>query len=237
MIIETLLITGANNHDWARSAPFCRDLMQDSGQFNVHLTEEPSEVLADPSKLSEYQLLFVDYNGPDWGEPAKQNFVDAVRKGAGVCILHATDNAFDGWREFEEICALCWRKGTSHGAYHKFDVEITNPNHPITKGCPPMLKDHPDELYHNLVHMHDTPYETIAIAHSSLESGGTGNDEPVLVVKTYGKGRIFHCILGHVWSGGVMDTFENPDFQRILLRGCEWAASGEVTICQEGCRV
>ena len=27
-----------------------------------------------------------------------------------------------------------------------------------------------------------------------------------------------------------MDTFENPDFQRILLRGCEWAATGEVTI-------
>ena len=45
---------------------------------------------------------------------------------------------------------------------------------------------------------------------------GTGQDEPVLTVKTYGSGRVFHCILGHVWEGGGMDTFENADFQRVL---------------------
>ena len=232
MTIETLLITGENNHDWARSAPFCRDLMQGhaSGRFNVRLTEQPSELIADRAELSKYQLLFVDYNGPDWGDTAKSNFVEAVRNGTGVCILHAADNAFKGWKEYEEICALLWRDGTSHGSYHKFDIKITNSEHPITRGLPAIIKDHPDELYHRLVHMHDTPYETIATAHSSLESGGTGNDEPVLVVKTHGKGRVFHCILGHVWREGGMDTFENPDFQRILLRGCEWAATGEVSI-------
>ena len=195
----------------------------------MHLTEQPSEPLAARAELSKSQLFFVDYNGPDWDDRAKENLVDAVRNGTGVCILHAANNSFVGWRAYEEICALAWQDGTSHGSYHKFDVKITDSEHPITRGLPSVLKDHPDELYHGLVHMHDTPYETIATAHSSLESGGTGNDEPVLVVKTYGKGRIFHCILGHVWSGGVMDTFENPDFQRILLRGCEWAATGEVT--------
>lgn len=231
MSIETLLVTGKNNHDWARSAPFCRDLMQGTRRFNVRLTEQPSEILADHTALSKCKLIFVDYNGPDWSNEAKENFVDAVRKGAGVCLLHAANNSFMGWKEYEEICALTWRDGaTSHGAYHKFDVKITDSEHPVTKGLPSVLKDHPDELYHRLVHMHDTPYKTIATANSSKESGGTGNDEPVLVVKTYGKGRIFHCILGHVWPGGAMDTFENPDFQRILLRGCEWAATGDVTI-------
>jgi type 1 glutamine amidotransferase len=52
----------------------------------------------------------------------------------------------------------------------------------------------------------------------------------MLIVREYGKGRVFHCIAGHVWEGGPMDTFENPDFQRVLLRGCEWAATGAVTI-------
>ena len=229
MSIETLLVTGKNNHDWARSAPFCRDLMQQSGKFNVHLTEQPADILADRAALSKYTLLFIDYNGPDWGAEAKKNFVDAVRNGAGVCILHAANNAFTGWKEYEEICALLWREGTSHGAYHKFDIKITDPEHPLTKGLPAVLKNHPDELYHRLVHLHNAPYQAIATAHSSVESGGTGNDEPVLVVKTYGKGRIFHCILGHVWSGGTMETFENPDFQKMLLRGCEWAATGTVT--------
>ena len=228
MGIQTLLITGDNNHDWARSAPFCRDLMQGTGRFSVELTERPSEILANRAELSKYQLFFVDYSGPDWSDEAKMHFVDAVRGGVSVCILHAANNSFGGWREYEEICALMWRKGSSHGTYHAFDVKIADVEHAITAGMPPVLKAHPDELYHGLVHMHGAPFEVLATAESSLESGGSGKEEPVLVVKTYGKGRIFHYILGHVWSGGPMDTFESSDFQRLLLRGCEWAATGEV---------
>ncbi len=232
-MIKTLLLTGQNNHDWKRSSPFCKNLLEKSGKFQVDMTEDPSAALADREKLSKYQLIFLDYNGPAWSEPAKANFVDAVRNGTGVCIVHAANNAFSGWKEYEEICALLWREGTGHGRYHKFDIKVTDPGHPITKGLPPVLKDHPDELYHRLVHMHNTPHHVIATAYSAPETGGTGNDEPMLVVKTYGKGRIFHDILGHVWEGGGMDTFESPHFQLTLLRGCEWAATGAVTITKE----
>ncbi len=202
--------------------------MQNTGMFNVKVTENPAETLADRAALSKYQLFFFDYNGPDWPENVKKNFIDAVQNGTGVCILHAANNGFKDWKEFEELCALMWRDGTGHGAYHKFDVKFTDREHPITKGLPTVMKDHPDELYANLVHMHNTPYHVIATAYSNPESGGTGKDEPTLTVKTYGKGRVFHCILGHVWEGGCMDTFNNTDFQRVLLRGCEWAATGKV---------
>ncbi len=226
--INLLLLTGENNHDWQRSAPFIKNMLEASGRFTVTLAENVSDALEDAAALSTYDVIFVDYNGPAWSDAAKNNFVGAIRGGTGLCILHAADNAFDGWQEYEEMCALCWREGTAHGRYHTFDITITNPDHPITRGLPPVIKDHPDELYHRLVHMHNAPYETIATAFSSEESGGTGQDEPALLVKTYGAGRVFHCILGHVWPGGVMDTFENPDFQRLLRRGCEWAATGEV---------
>jgi len=229
MVIETLLLTGENNHDWARSAPFCRDLMQGTGRFRVRLAEQPAEALAGSAALSPYQLFVVDYNGSDWGGEAKENFVDAIRKGAGVCILHAANNSFVGWKAYEEMCALVWREESSHGSYHRFDVTITDPDHPITRGLPPLLKDHPDELYAGLTHVHDSPHQVLATAYSDPESGGTGKDVPVLVAKTYGQGRVFHCILGHVGAGGPMDTFTNTDFQRVLLRGCEWAATGEVS--------
>jgi type 1 glutamine amidotransferase len=173
----------------------------------------------------------VDYNkGPDWGELAKGKFISAVRNGTGVCILHAADNAFRGWVEYEEICALMWREGTSHGKYHRFDIKVVDSGHPITSGLPPVIKDHPDELYHRMVHMHNAPYHVLATAYSSPESGGTGNEEPVLLVRTYGKGRVFHNILGHVGRGGPMDTFENSTFQKVLLRGCQWAGGEKVTL-------
>ena len=229
-MIQTLILGGKNNHDCARSSPACKAILEKTGLFRVTVAEDPSATLADSANLRGVQLLFSDYNGPDWCEAAKKNFVAAVEGGMGLVILHAADNAFPGWVAYEEMCALMWREGTGHGRYHKFDVKITDPDHPITRGLPPVLKDHPDELYHRLVHMHKTPYHVIATAFSSPESGGTGTDEPMLVVKTYGRGRVFHCILGHVWAGGGMDTFENPDFHRVLARGCEWAATGAVTL-------
>jgi type 1 glutamine amidotransferase len=228
-VIKTLLLTGANNHDWARSAPFCKALLEKTGRFSVDLTETPASVLADTAKLAEYQLLFLDYNGPDWGEAARANFEAAVQAGAGVVVLHAADNAFPGWIEYEKMVALMWREGTGHGAFHEFEVKVVDKDHPITRG----LKDFQtwDELYHRLVHMHNAPYHVLATAYSDPATGGTGNDEPMMVAQEYGKGRIFHQVLGHVWagepkpfSGSSMVAFDNPGFQESLIAGAEWAA-------------
>lgn len=76
--------------------------------------------------------------------------------------------------------------------------------------------------------MHGAPYHVLAAANSDPATGGSGENEPAATVQHYGEGRVFHCILGHVWRDGPMDTFENEDFQRLLLRGCEWAAAGDV---------
>ena len=227
-MIKVLLLSGANNHNWELSTPFCKKLLEDTGLFQVDVTEDPGTALADKDGLAQYQLLFSDYNGPEWGEPAQTNFVEAVRSGTGVTILHAADNAFRDWVEYEEICGLLWRDGAGHGAQHRFEVKITDHDHPITRGLPD-LKNHWDELYHNLTHMHDAPIQILATAYSDPETRGTGKDEPMLVVRTYGKGRVFHNILGHVWKDGCMDAFEDEAFQRVLIRGCEWAAAGHVT--------
>ncbi len=227
-MIKTLLLSGANNHNWQLSTPFCKKLLEDTGLFEVDVTEDPSSTLEDKDGLAQYQLLFSDYNGPDWSAAAKANFVDAVSGGAGLVILHAADNAFPGWVEYETMAGLLWREGAGHGAQHRFKVTITDHDHPITAGLPDM-EDHWDELYHNLTHMHNAPIRVLATAYSDPATRGTGKDEPMLVVSQYGAGRVFHNILGHVWKDGCMDAFEDPAFQRVLIRGCEWAAAGEAT--------
>ena len=67
-LIRVLLLTGENNHDWRRSAPYLKQLLEKSGKFTVDLTETPREALEDRNRLNDYDLFFVDYNGPDWGE-------------------------------------------------------------------------------------------------------------------------------------------------------------------------
>jgi type 1 glutamine amidotransferase len=233
--IRTLLITGENNHDWKRSSPFCRDLLEASGRFEVTMAENPSAALGDGDGLKEYQLFFSDYNGPEWSATARENFVAAVRSGVGLVILHAADNAFPGWVDYERMVGLLWRKGTGHGEFHEFTVSIVDHDHAVTRGLEDFLLW--DELYHKLVHMHDVPYHVLATAYSDPAKGGTGNHEPVMVTTQYGEGRVFHHVLGHVWpgdpaahKGASMITFENRGFQKAMLRGCEWAATGKVTL-------
>ena len=234
-MIQTLLLTGENNHDWRRSAPFCRDLLTRTGKFAVDLTETPDAALADAARLDRYGLFFIDYNGRMWSDRAKANFEAAVRAGAGVVILHASNNGFEGWAEYESMVALAWRAGTGHGQYHEFKVTIKDHEHPVTRG----LADFStwDELYHRLapVPPPGVPYHVLATAYSAPETGGTGQHEPMMLALSYGRGRIFHQILGHVWpgdpskdKGSTMTSLENPGFQATLLRGAEWAATGAV---------
>ncbi len=233
-MIQTLLLTGENNHDWRRSAPFCRDLLIRSGKFAVDLTETPSETLADAARLDQYSLFFVDYHGAMWSDRAKANFEAAVRAGTGVVFLHASNNGFEGWTEYERMVALAWRAGTGHGQFHEFPVTITDHEHPVTRGVADFSTS--DELYHRLAVTPGVTYDVLATAYSAPETGGTGQHEPMMIALTYGRGRIFHQILGHVWpgdpakdKGSTMIALENPGFQTTLVRGAEWAATGAVT--------
>ncbi|HEY3397004.1 MAG TPA: ThuA domain-containing protein [Armatimonadota bacterium] len=232
-MIKTLLLSGANNHDWTRSTPFVKDLLEQTGNYAVTVTNDPGELLADAAEVAKYDLIFSDYNGPEWGEAAKENFSAAIWDGTGLVVLHAADNAFPGWTDYEKMVGLMWREGAGHGAFHEFPVTIQDREHPITAG----LADFRlwDELYHGLSHLHGVPFHVLATGYSDPASGGSGQDEPVMVTTRWNLGRIFHMVLGHVWAGDPaenkgcsMITFENPGFQQALLRGCQWAALGSV---------
>ena len=69
----------------------------------------------------------------------------------------------------------------------------------------------------------------LATAFDDPEKGGkacTGRDETVAWVRDYGKGRVFTTVLGH----GPDQMRLSPGFRALFARGCEWAATGKVTI-------
>ena len=228
--VPVLVVAGANNHDWEWTAPSLERILEASGRFDVTITNEPARTFANPDAYSAFNAFVLDYNGPAWGQPAQANFLEAVRGGKGVVVVHAANNAFRGWIEYEKLVALCWREGTGHGSFHAFGVDIIDRDHPVTRTLP-NLAQHPDELYHKLVHMHDTDFRLLATSHSSAESGGTDADEPMVLVKQYGQGRVFHTPLGHVWRDQPQTraSHEDPQFATLIVRGTEWAATGKVT--------
>jgi len=59
-------------------------------------------------------------------------------------------------------------------------------------------------------------------------SGGTGEHEPMIFIVRYGKGRVFHTLMGHV-KGSNPQSMECVGFITTFQRGAEWAATGKVT--------
>ena len=64
----------------------------------------------------------------------------------------------------------------------------------------------------------------LATGHSRPDNAGTDRDEPLLMVLTFGKGRIFHTALGH-----DVNALSSVGFTTTFQRGTEWAATGGVT--------
>jgi type 1 glutamine amidotransferase len=222
--IRVLMLTGQNNHNWKETSPHLEQFLEATGRFDVETTEDPATTLADRDKLKKVDVFLLNYNGKRWGEPAETNFLDAVRSGTGVSVIHAANNAFPGWTEYEKLVGITWRATAGHGPYHEFPVKYQVKDHAITKGLSD-LASHPDELYHGLTPAPNEPMTILATAFSDKTKGGTGKDEPMALVKSYGKARVFHTPMGH-----DLRAMRDPDFMLLTARGTEWAAKGKVTI-------
>lgn len=219
--LRALVLSGANNHDWRATTPEIVQQLEATGLFDVDVTENPAMLSA--AEIAQYNVLVSNYNGPEWNDVTRRAVLEYLNEGGGIVVIHAADNPFPGWREFESLIGVAWREGAGHGTYHRFMVTIDEPTHPVLEGIPHFLHA-PDELYHNLTWAEGSEATTIASAFSRPEEAGTGKSEPMLLVNRWGAGRMLHTAMGHDPTSlqGFYHTL-------ILQRGTEWAATGRVT--------
>ncbi len=236
--IQALIITGQNGHDWRATTPVMRKILEDTGRFEVRVTEEFRG--AGPETLAPYELVILNYyerRRPElrWGERADNALLNFVRSGKGLVMYHFSMAAFDGWEEYEKLSGANWRPNNGHhSARHNFTVDIRDADHPITRGMKASFPETSDELYANLKWQPPNTFHVLATAWDdhSLYQGkarqpipGPGKDEPMLWTVNYGQGRVFATALGH-----DPEAMKSPGFIATFQRGSEWAATGDVTI-------
>lgn len=198
-------------------------------------------------KFSDYNVVLSNYNGEAWPEDVQKSFEEYVSNGGGFVCLHAADNSFTGWEEYNKMIAVGgwggrnethgpmlrlrdgkWTRdeskgnGGTHGQRLPVDIMIRNSDHPIVKGLPKEFKHPADEVYGKLRGPAKN-VEILATAWSDPNTRGTGEHEPIMMVINYGKGRVFHNTLGH-----DIISLTGVGFQISLQRGTEWAATGKV---------
>ena len=241
--IAVLIITGQNGHNWRGTTPLLRKALEDTGKFEVRVTEEFRG--AGPETLAPYDLVVLNYferGRPElrWGEKANAAFLDYVRSGKGVVVYHFSMAAFDGWTDYEKLSGGNWRPNNGHhSAPHNFVVDMKDQEHPITKGLKLSFPQQNDELYANLRWQPAGSYHVLATANddhalyaaSRTDSRapqpleGASANEPMLWTTEFGKGRVFVTALGH-----DVEQVQTPAFVTTFTRGAEWAATGKVTL-------
>ena len=255
--IKTLLITGQNNHNWQVSHVVLKQILENSGRFDVDFVispEQGKDMSGFVLDFSPYQLVVLDYNGDSWPEETNRRFLEYVQNGGGVVIYDAADNAFSKWPEFNRICALggwegrnensgpyvYWKDGKlvkdssagpggSHGRQHEYVLNGRDKVHPVVKGLPLKWRHAKDELYDRMRGPGNIR-DILYTAYSDKETNGSGREEPLVFTVDYGNARIFHTMLGH--AGATTEdniAMQCTGFQVLLLRGAEWAATGKVT--------
>lgn len=247
--LKALIVDGQNNHNWKATTPILKSALELSGLFTVDVATSPpdSTVGFDPN-FSQYDVVVSNYNGMEWSKETQQALVGYMKAGGGLVIVHAANNSFPNWDEYNKMIGLGgWggrnersgpyirfrngrvvkddTKGTggSHGQQHAFQVVVRDSDHPITAGMPAAWMHVQDELYDRL----RGPAENVRIlatAYSDPATKGSGEHEPMIFTVDYDKGRVFHTPMGH-----SPEAMRCVGFIVTLQRGTEWAATGKVT--------
>ena len=253
--VRVVIIDGQNNHKWTETTPVLKTILETSGRFTVDVATSPPKGAPNGAMakfhpdLSEYDVVVSNYNGQKWSKEFNDDLDARLKAGKiGLVIVHAANNAFGGWDEYDRMIGMGWRKadygkrlkfdaagtptvvpaGVDLNSGHRyrgpFEVTVRDPEHPVTKGMPGSWLHAQDELYDNM----RGPIENVhvlATAHQGKSEKGTGHHEPMIWTVKYGDGRVFHTPMGH-----DVTAMECPGFASVIERGTEWAATGEATV-------
>lgn len=277
--LKALIVDGQNNHAvWPKSTIMMKQYLEDSGLFEVEVqrtrfinnferekdwlplanagqtqgTEKPQPDPNFSPDFSKYHIVISNfgYQAADWPEQTRRNLETYMKEGGGLVVVHAANNAWGDWVEFNKMIGLGgWGGRTpksgpyvyynaegeiirdehtkgktgAHGPRGEFLITMRDKEHPVTKGVPDFWMHTEDECYSHL----RGPAQNMTILATAADTPALqkeGRNEPMLMVLDYGKGRVFHTTLGH-----DTEAFQSVGFIVTFLRGSEWAASGEVT--------
>lgn len=252
--VRVLIVDGQNNHNWKATTPILKEFLLKSGRFTVDVVTSPANGQPTQAwdsfrpKFSEFGAVISNYNGEMWPAPVQRDLEAYVANGGGLVIVHAANNAFTEWAEYNKMIGLGWRgadfgkrvtvdadgkvvetakgegPGAGHGSQHDFAVVTRDREHPVMQGIPAEWMHVKDELYHGQRGPAGSMH-VLASAFAAKSTGGTDANEPMVWWIPYGKGKVFTTVMGHAEY-----SMKCIGFQTIVDRGTEWVATGKVTI-------
>lgn len=221
----------------------------------------------EPIKTSDFEMDFSPYNviisnlgaqSPLWPDKTQKDFESYMANGGGLVVVHAANNAWGEWEEYNKMIGLgAWggrdeKTGPyvyyndageiikndingvcgSHGPEYEFELTTRAPEHPIMKGLPSKWLHTQDELYERM----RGPFENatiLATAYADVEKNA-----PPWNPNVKGIGQHVPQLIAieygkgrvfHTTLGHFDYSMECVGFITTFQRGTEWVATGNVT--------
>jgi len=216
---RVLLVTGVDHpgHKWRQTTPVLREAIEADPRLAVDVVEDPAWL--ETGDLAPYKAVvhhWMDWKVPAPGPKARANLERFVRGGKGLVLVHFGCGAWQDWPGFVQLAGRVWDPDLrGHDRRGPFTVDIVDTEHPITRGLKAF--ETTDELYTCLAG--DRKIHVLAKATSKVDH----KDYPMAFVLSCGRGRVFHCALGH-----DVKAFESEAVKTLYRRGTAWAATLEV---------
>lgn len=256
--IKVLIIDGFSNHDWKQTTKITKQILEQTGLFDVSVSTAPSTV-ADTNRVNwapqfpEYDVVIQNTNNINdtsikWPPKIEDQFADYVQSGGGVYILHSGNNAFAHWKQYDTIIGLGWRNmnagialqigdngkiirinpGEGKSTFHGRRTDLV-----LNKFTDhPINKNYPMQWKAADMELYQYargPAVNVTVL-SYAKDSATNINWPVEWLVKYGRGNVYNSSMGHLWKGDTYPpAYQCVAFQTSLIRAVEWLATGKVS--------
>jgi len=192
-----------------------------TGAYETVITDDYSVFTAENLKQFDAVCLnnttHLKFNPKETPERCKA-LLDFIKSGNGIVGIHAATDNFYEWPEGQRMMG---GKFTGHpwGAGGTWAIKIDEPNHPLTAAFGGKGFKIKDEIYRTDAPLYSRDNQLVLMS-LDMSDEATWNargvkpsdaDTGISWVKTYGKGRLFYCSLGHnnriYWNPAVLQHY------------------------------
>lgn len=216
--IRVLMVGGGTSHNfgmWYKNVD--GQTLSRDGFATVNYVGDPDSISV---YLPQTDVLYLSNNRAITNPAVRQAIMEFADAGKGLLIAHAA--MWYNWKDWPEYNKTIVGGGSrGHDKYGSFDVTVTEPQHPVTKGVEPKftLKD---ERYYYKPDSTGPGVDVLASSSRSRSGVPAGTPEPVfpsVFVVKHPKARIVGLALGH-----DAESHNIANYQALLRNSVKWVA-------------
>ncbi len=209
--IRVLLVGGGSSHNfdrWYHQADAAT--LEAGGLAVVTYTSNPDSIVY---YLLNTDVLLLCNNQPVNDTGTRKAIFEFVNTGHGIILAHAT--LWYNWKDWPEYNLQIAGGGSNgHDQYGEFHVNVTESDHPVTKGVERQFAIKDERYYYQP----DVAGPGIIVLANSNAEGSDKVYPSVFIVK-HPKARIVSIALGHDAA-----AHELPEYQLLLRNAVKWVA-------------